>query len=86
VIFDKVLLLDKLTEHLPLLLRVFIVLLMAVAAFMGWRYYVILNGADELHGSEEREDYDSLRQSLSKGGTPAIVYNRWLTIGLEKVD
>jgi hypothetical protein len=81
-----VLLLDKLTEHLPLLPRVFFVFLMVCAAYLGRRYYLILGGADERHGSEERERYDTLRQRLSEGGTPTIVYNRWLKTALKKID
>jgi hypothetical protein len=80
VIFDKVLLLEKLTEHVPLLPRAFFIVLMVTAAVLGFRYYVILGGADERHGSEERQRYDALRQGLSQGGMPTIVYNRWLRI------
>jgi hypothetical protein len=59
---------------------------MACAAVLGFRYYVILRGADERQGSEERERYGTLRQRLSEGGMPTIVYNRWLKITLKKVD
>jgi len=86
LLLDKVVLLDKLTEHVPGLLRVFFAALMICAAVLGRRYYLILGGADERHGSEERERYDALRQGLSQGGMPTIVYNRWLKIALEKVD
>src|SRR5229473_2159432 len=86
LLLDKVVLLDKLTEHVPGLVRVLFGALMISAAVLGRRYYVILGGADERHGSEERERYDALRQGLSQGGMPTIVYNRWLKIALEKVD
>jgi hypothetical protein len=83
---DKVLLIDKWTEHLPVILRVAFIALMAIAAYAARRYYIILDGADEPRGSYERARYDSLRERLSAGGTPAIVYNRWLTFALERVD
>jgi hypothetical protein len=86
VLVDKVLQIDKLTEHVPLLPRIFFIALMALGAIMGRRYYVILDGADQPHDSWERKRYDTLRRRLSEGGTPAIVYNRWLTIVLDKVD
>jgi hypothetical protein len=86
LLLDKVVLLDKLTEHVPGLVRVFFGALIISAAVLGRRYYVILGGGDERHGSEEREPYDTLRERLSQGGMPTIVYNRWLRIALEKVD
>jgi hypothetical protein len=86
LIVDKVLPLDNLTQHLPLLIRAFLVVLMALAAVLGRHYYVILSGADESRDSDERKRYESLRQRLFEGGTPAVVYNRWLAFVLEKVD
>jgi hypothetical protein len=86
VFVDRVLALDKLTEHFSTPVRLFLIFLMGLAAFLGRRYYIVLDGADERHGSPEREDYDALRQALTVGGSPAIVYNRWLTVVLDKVD
>jgi hypothetical protein len=86
LLVDKVLRIETWTEHLPILPRVFFVVLMVLAVILGRRYYVILEGADEPHNSEDRARYDSLRERLRDGGTPAIVYNRWLAFALEKVD
>jgi hypothetical protein len=83
---DKVLLIDKWTEHQAVLLRVFFVALGALAVYLGGRYYLILGGGGDQKDSERREEYNSLRQQLSEGGTPANVYNRWLALILDKVD
>jgi hypothetical protein len=42
LLLDKVVLLDKLTEHVPGLVRIFFGALMIWAAVLGRRYYVIL--------------------------------------------
>jgi len=86
LLLDKVGLLDKLTRACAGSCAGIFRRLIISAAVLGRRYYVILGGGDERHGSEEREPYDTLRERLSQGGMPTIVYNRWLRIALEKVE
>jgi hypothetical protein len=83
---DKVLLIDKWTEHQSIVLRLFLVAIGILAVFFGRRYYLILGGGGERSGSERRAQFDDLHHRLADGGTPAIVYNRWLKFALGKVD
>jgi hypothetical protein len=55
-------------------------------ALIYWRYLGILGAGAEQPGSLERRAYDALRASLVTGGTPTLLYSRWLTRFLDAVD
>lgn len=86
IFVEKLLPLERFADEFSNLLRVFFVAMMVVFAWKAWRYYEILGGADEPHGSWARDDYNSLRQELTEGGKPAKVYANWLTLALDRVD
>jgi hypothetical protein len=50
------------------------------------RYYVVLGGAREEPGSDRRDEYEELRQSLESGGSFNLRYVEWLSWALDKVD
>jgi hypothetical protein len=74
------------TELLPLSLWVALIALLILALILGRYYMQILDGAEAERGSEERQQYHRLRRRLTVGGTPALVYNRWLKLVLALVD
>src|ERR1700748_2044007 len=78
VVVDKVLLLDKFTENQPFLPRAFFLLLLVSGLVVGQRYYAVLGGSDSARESREHRRYLNLRRRLAAGGTPALVYSRWL--------
>jgi hypothetical protein len=86
IIVDRLLPLEHFANEFSILLRVFFVATMVVFAWQARRYYEILGGADEPHGSPARDDYESLRQELTEGGRPAKVYANWLKLALHQVD
>jgi hypothetical protein len=86
LIVGKLLPLDQFAGEFSNLLRVFFVAMMLVFLWKAWRYYEILGGADEPHGSWALDAYDSLRQELTEGGKPAKVYANWLKLALHRVD
>lgn len=58
------------------------------ALFYIWfdHYVHILGAGSQPKGSPGRKEYDDLRKSLGKGGTPARIYADWLTRTLEAVE
>ncbi|MFZ1963186.1 MAG: hypothetical protein WAU78_06930 [Roseiarcus sp.] len=82
----KLLPLDEFAKAFSPILRIFFAASIVVFAWQAQRYYGILSGAADPRGSRERGAYESLRQDLAEGGTPAKVYAQWLTWGLGKVD
>ena len=55
-------------------------------ALIYWRYLGVLGAGAEPLGSLERRSYDSLRESLVRGGIAVRLYSRWLTSFLNAVD
>lgn len=86
IIVDRLLPLELFASEFSILLRVFFVAMTVVFVWQARRYYEILGGADERHGSWARDAYDSLRQELTEGDRPAKVYANWLKPALHKVD
>jgi hypothetical protein len=74
------------TELLPLPVWLALISLLLLALILGRYYLLVLDGGGDARGSDERRQYHRLRRRLAAGGTPALVYNRWLTFVLEKVD
>ena len=71
---DKMLPLERWFGELPVFIRVLAAATAGLFAWLAWRYWDILGGADEPQGSRERADYDALLGELQSGGTPAKVY------------
>jgi hypothetical protein len=70
----------------PIFIRVLAAVTAGLFAWLAWRYWDILGGADKPRGSCERGDYDGLLKELKSGGAPAKVYRNWLTKVLDRVD
>ena len=49
-------------------------------------YHGILSAGGHAAGSARRKAYDDLRASLSTGGTPALLYAKWLEKALHFVE
>jgi hypothetical protein len=83
---DKMLPLERWLGELPIFIRLLAAVTVGLFAWFAWRYWDILGGADEPHGSHERGDYEALLGELKSGGMPAKVYRDWLTPALNRVD
>jgi len=86
VLVDRLLPIDEFAKQFSPILRIFFVASVVVFFWQAQRYYGILSGAAGPRGSRGRGAYESLRQDLVEGGTPAKVYAKWLTWALGKVD
>jgi hypothetical protein len=50
------------------------------------RYFGLLGASDGPAGSRDRQGYDVLRENLATGGPATLLYARWLTAFLDRVD
>ena len=65
----------------------FVVFVILIGGYLVFRHYIALLGAGgSAPGSALRLRYDTLRASLSDGGTPARVYAQWLERALLAVE
>jgi hypothetical protein len=77
---------NAIIQTLPLPVWFPLIALLLLALILGRYYLLLLDGADAAPGSDERRQYLRLRRRLAAGGTPALVYNRWLGWALEGAD
>jgi hypothetical protein len=77
---------NAIIQTLPLPVWLPLIALLLLSLILGRYYLLILDGAEAERGSDERRQYHRLRRRLAAGGTPALVYNRWLGWVLEHAD
>ena len=77
---------SDLTKEWPALVKWTVLVWLNLSLLIWLWYYHVLGGASEEPGSDPRDEYEDLRQSLELGGSFNLRYVEWLSWALDKVD
>src|SRR5215469_12307840 len=77
---------DKTFDHIPLPLRLLLVVALVLGMVAGGHYYIVLGGPGDPPSPAKEKRYHALRMKLAKAGGPTDVYATSLTTALGVVD